>query len=103
MSVNDQSASNAPLFPFKSPLRVPLHTVYTEPIFLSVLSFSLTVSVCGPPPPQVAKMNERLIEASRHFKKKQPKGTTDVWWLFDDGGRCYYPGKAFGLASYMSH
>ncbi|XP_038139320.1 solute carrier family 12 member 1 [Cyprinodon tularosa] len=44
------------------------------------------VSVCGPPPPQVAKMNERLIEASRHFKKKQPKGTTDVWWLFDDGG-----------------
>ncbi|KAM4744114.1 solute carrier family 12 member 1 [Anableps anableps] len=44
------------------------------------------VSVCGPPPPQVAKMNERLVEASGQFKKKQPKGTTDVWWLFDDGG-----------------
>ncbi|XP_040913487.1 solute carrier family 12 member 1 [Toxotes jaculatrix] len=44
------------------------------------------VSVCGPPPPQVAKMNERLLEASAHFKKKQPKGTIDVWWLFDDGG-----------------
>ncbi|XP_012732601.2 solute carrier family 12 member 1 [Fundulus heteroclitus] len=44
------------------------------------------VSVCGPPPPQVAKMNERLVEASAQFKKKQPKGTTDVWWLFDDGG-----------------
>ncbi|XP_041794212.1 solute carrier family 12 member 1 isoform X2 [Chelmon rostratus] len=44
------------------------------------------VSVCSPPPPQVAKMNERLVEASAQFKKKQPKGTIDVWWLFDDGG-----------------
>ncbi|XP_034050087.1 solute carrier family 12 member 1 [Thalassophryne amazonica] len=44
------------------------------------------VSVCGPPPPQVAKLNERLMEASTQFKKKQPKGTIDVWWLFDDGG-----------------
>nr|BAK74831.1 Na-K-Cl cotransporter [Paralichthys olivaceus] len=44
------------------------------------------VSVCGPPPPQVARMNERLLEASAQFKKKQPKGTIDVWWLFDDGG-----------------
>ncbi|KAK7912580.1 hypothetical protein WMY93_012791 [Mugilogobius chulae] len=44
------------------------------------------VSVCGPPPPQVAKMNEKLVQASNQFKKKQPKGTIDVWWLFDDGG-----------------
>lgn len=44
------------------------------------------VSVCAPPPPQVARMNERLMEASAQFKKKQPKGTIDVWWLFDDGG-----------------
>ncbi|KAK9542413.1 hypothetical protein VZT92_000278 [Zoarces viviparus] len=44
------------------------------------------VSVCGPPPPQVAKMNEKLLEASAQFQKKQPKGTIDVWWLFDDGG-----------------
>uniref|UniRef100_A0A3B4FUK6 Solute carrier family 12 member 1 n=1 Tax=Pundamilia nyererei TaxID=303518 RepID=A0A3B4FUK6_9CICH len=44
------------------------------------------VSVCGSPPPQVAKMNEKLVEASLQFKKKQPKGTIDVWWLFDDGG-----------------
>uniref|UniRef100_A0A665TBW8 Solute carrier family 12 member 1 n=1 Tax=Echeneis naucrates TaxID=173247 RepID=A0A665TBW8_ECHNA len=44
------------------------------------------VSVCGPPPEHVAKMNERLLEASAQFKKKQPKGTIDVWWLFDDGG-----------------
>uniref|UniRef100_A0A3P9P1D5 Solute carrier family 12 member 1 n=1 Tax=Poecilia reticulata TaxID=8081 RepID=A0A3P9P1D5_POERE len=49
------------------------------------------VSVCGPPPPQVAKMNEKLVEASGQFKKKQPKGTIDVWWLFDDGGRCHFP------------
>ncbi|XP_022058883.2 solute carrier family 12 member 1 isoform X2 [Acanthochromis polyacanthus] len=44
------------------------------------------VSVCGPPPQQVAKMNEKLLQASTQFKKKQPKGTIDVWWLFDDGG-----------------
>nr|XP_046248623.1 solute carrier family 12 member 1 [Scatophagus argus] len=44
------------------------------------------VSVCGPTSPQVAKMNEKLLEASTQFKKKQPKGTIDVWWLFDDGG-----------------
>ncbi|XP_070687017.1 solute carrier family 12 member 1 [Pempheris klunzingeri] len=44
------------------------------------------VSVCSPPPAHVAKMNERLLEASAQFKKKQPKGTIDVWWLFDDGG-----------------
>uniref|UniRef100_A0A8D0AMJ7 Solute carrier family 12 member 1 n=1 Tax=Sander lucioperca TaxID=283035 RepID=A0A8D0AMJ7_SANLU len=35
---------------------------------------------------QVAKMNERMLEASAQFHKKQPKGTIDVWWLFDDGG-----------------
>uniref|UniRef100_A0A3Q3D2E7 Solute carrier family 12 member 1 n=1 Tax=Hippocampus comes TaxID=109280 RepID=A0A3Q3D2E7_HIPCM len=44
------------------------------------------MSVCGPPPPQVAKMNEKLVQASAQFKTKQPKGTLDVWWLFDDGG-----------------
>ncbi|XP_054474326.1 solute carrier family 12 member 1 [Anoplopoma fimbria] len=44
------------------------------------------VSVCGPLPQQVAKMNEKLLEASAQFQKKQPKGTIDVWWLFDDGG-----------------
>ncbi|XP_037343067.2 solute carrier family 12 member 1 isoform X2 [Pungitius pungitius] len=44
------------------------------------------VSVCGPPPQEVAEMNEMLMEASSQFQKKQPKGTIDVWWLFDDGG-----------------
>uniref|UniRef100_G3PPC3 Solute carrier family 12 member 2 n=1 Tax=Gasterosteus aculeatus aculeatus TaxID=481459 RepID=G3PPC3_GASAC len=29
---------------------------------------------------------QRLLEASQQFKKKQGKGTIDVWWLFDDGG-----------------
>uniref|UniRef100_A0A4W6CVT6 Solute carrier family 12 member 2 n=1 Tax=Lates calcarifer TaxID=8187 RepID=A0A4W6CVT6_LATCA len=28
----------------------------------------------------------RLLESSQQFKKKQGKGTIDVWWLFDDGG-----------------
>ncbi|XP_060780297.1 solute carrier family 12 member 1 [Neoarius graeffei] len=34
----------------------------------------------------VLKINQRLMEASSQFKKKQGKGTIDVWWLFDDGG-----------------
>uniref|UniRef100_A0A3P8V8M6 Solute carrier family 12 member 1 n=1 Tax=Cynoglossus semilaevis TaxID=244447 RepID=A0A3P8V8M6_CYNSE len=55
-------------------------------LFMSFSVFSLPVSVCAPPPPQVVKRNEQLLEASAHFKKKQPKGTIDVWWLFDDGG-----------------
>ncbi|XP_028984649.1 solute carrier family 12 member 1 isoform X2 [Betta splendens] len=46
----------------------------------------LTTRVCSPQPPQMARMNERLLEASTQFKRKQPKGTIDVWWLFDDGG-----------------
>ncbi|XP_038606057.1 solute carrier family 12 member 1 isoform X1 [Tachyglossus aculeatus] len=32
------------------------------------------------------EINQRLVEASGQFKKKQGKGTIDVWWLFDDGG-----------------
>ncbi|XP_028312193.1 solute carrier family 12 member 2 isoform X1 [Gouania willdenowi] len=30
--------------------------------------------------------DQRLLENSLLFKKKQGKGTIDVWWLFDDGG-----------------
>ncbi|XP_046870972.1 solute carrier family 12 member 2 [Hypomesus transpacificus] len=30
--------------------------------------------------------DQRLLEASQQFQKKQVKGTVDVWWLFDDGG-----------------
>ncbi|NXD06356.1 S12A1 protein, partial [Nothocercus nigrocapillus] len=34
----------------------------------------------------VGEFNQKLLEASTQFKKKQGKGTIDVWWLFDDGG-----------------
>uniref|UniRef100_A0A8C3VB35 Solute carrier family 12 member 1 n=1 Tax=Catharus ustulatus TaxID=91951 RepID=A0A8C3VB35_CATUS len=34
----------------------------------------------------VGEFNQRLLEASTQFKKKQGKGTIDIWWLFDDGG-----------------
>ncbi|MBN3318382.1 S12A2 protein, partial [Atractosteus spatula] len=30
--------------------------------------------------------DQKLLEASTQFQKKQGKGTVDVWWLFDDGG-----------------
>lgn len=35
----------------------------------------------------VGELNQKLVEASAQFKKKQGKGTIDVWWLFDDGGK----------------
>ncbi|XP_052008495.1 solute carrier family 12 member 1-like [Xyrauchen texanus] len=44
------------------------------------------VSLDIPQALDLAKMNQRLVEASSQFKKKQDKGTIDVWWLFDDGG-----------------
>jgi hypothetical protein len=40
----------------------------------------------------VGEFNQKLVEASAQFKKKQGKGTIDVWWLFDDGGK---PSKVF--------
>ncbi|NP_001116071.1 solute carrier family 12 member 2 L homeolog [Xenopus laevis] len=30
--------------------------------------------------------DQRLLDASLQFQKKQGKSTIDVWWLFDDGG-----------------
>uniref|UniRef100_A0A3Q1IF20 Solute carrier family 12 member 2 n=1 Tax=Anabas testudineus TaxID=64144 RepID=A0A3Q1IF20_ANATE len=36
--------------------------------------------------PTVPLTDQRLLESSQQFKKKQGKGTIDVWWLFDDGG-----------------
>ncbi|XP_068166257.1 solute carrier family 12 member 2-like [Antennarius striatus] len=30
--------------------------------------------------------DQRLLDTSQLFKRKQGKGTIDVWWLFDDGG-----------------
>ncbi|XP_008334684.1 solute carrier family 12 member 2 isoform X1 [Cynoglossus semilaevis] len=34
----------------------------------------------------LSQTEKRLLESSQQFKKKQGKGTIDVWWLFDDGG-----------------
>lgn len=38
----------------------------------------------------VGEFNQKLVEASTQFKKKQGKGTIDVWWLFDDGGKMFW-------------
>uniref|UniRef100_A0AAY4CYX3 Solute carrier family 12 member 2 n=1 Tax=Denticeps clupeoides TaxID=299321 RepID=A0AAY4CYX3_9TELE len=35
---------------------------------------------------QLSAGDQKLLEASQQFRKKQCKGTIDVWWLFDDGG-----------------
>lgn len=46
--------------------------------------------------------DQRLLEASQQFQKKQGKGTVDVWWLFDDGGE-RAGGRAGGLSADASH
>ncbi len=55
----------------------------TKQRHLSFLSSSVPPDL--PQTADLAKMNQRLVEASSQFKK-QDKGTIDVWWLFDDGG-----------------
>ncbi|KAK3549037.1 hypothetical protein QTP70_028519 [Hemibagrus guttatus] len=52
---------------------------------LQFLQRLLTV-VEVPQTSDVLKISQRLMEASSQFKRKQGKGTIDVWWLFDDGG-----------------
>ncbi|XP_027029427.2 solute carrier family 12 member 2 isoform X3 [Tachysurus fulvidraco] len=56
---------------------------------------SKTTSVQNSPAVQKDKLSpttplniadQKLLEASQLFQKKQGKGTVDVWWLFDDGG-----------------
>lgn len=34
--------------------------------------------------------DQRLLDASTQFQKKQGKSNIDVWWLFDDGGNVLY-------------
>uniref|UniRef100_A0A3B3BV68 Solute carrier family 12 member 3 n=1 Tax=Oryzias melastigma TaxID=30732 RepID=A0A3B3BV68_ORYME len=76
----EEQQENEMMLHFLLRLPPPHHLIYC------IFPLSLSVSVNGAPPPQIAKMNERLMESSGLFKKKQPKGTIDVWWLFDDGG-----------------
>uniref|UniRef100_A0A6Q2XX41 Solute carrier family 12 member 2 n=1 Tax=Esox lucius TaxID=8010 RepID=A0A6Q2XX41_ESOLU len=40
----------------------------------------------GRKPQALNVADQRLLDASQLFKRKQGKGTVDVWWLFDDGG-----------------
>uniref|UniRef100_A0A4W4G7H5 Solute carrier family 12 member 1 n=1 Tax=Electrophorus electricus TaxID=8005 RepID=A0A4W4G7H5_ELEEL len=64
------------------------HTPYyvTPPSLLQVHLFMFTILRNVPHSSDVAKINQRLVEASSQFKRKQGKGTIDVWWLYDDGG-----------------
>ncbi|XP_067839362.1 solute carrier family 12 member 2 isoform X2 [Heptranchias perlo] len=45
----------------------------------------LKKEVKGPSVP-LNMTDQKLLQASSQFQKKQGKGTIDVWWLFDDGG-----------------
>lgn len=51
------------------------------------MSFPITHLDNKSHPVHLSIADENLLAASQQFKKKQCKGTIDVWWLFDDGGR----------------
>uniref|UniRef100_A0A8B9KCY5 Solute carrier family 12 member 2-like n=1 Tax=Astyanax mexicanus TaxID=7994 RepID=A0A8B9KCY5_ASTMX len=58
------------------PLALHLHLHYVINIMVYTKGPSVQLSIA----------DEKLLAASQQFKKKQCKGTIDVWWLFDDGG-----------------
>lgn len=33
------------------------------------------------------KINTEVIKSMNKFRNRKEKGTIDVWWLFDDGGK----------------
>lgn len=41
-----------------------------------------------------------VIENMNKFKLKQPAGTIDVWWLFDDGGKKLFSGNVNKAGDY---
>uniref|UniRef100_A0A8C5Q1H3 Solute carrier family 12 member 1 n=1 Tax=Leptobrachium leishanense TaxID=445787 RepID=A0A8C5Q1H3_9ANUR len=53
---------------------------------VNMSKYSSKKDVSATPSKHVGEYNQRLAETSELFKKKQGKGTIDVWWLFDDGG-----------------
>lgn len=73
--------------------------------FNSSFSTSLSLLFFPPPPPPpplylpdskghsspLNLADQRLLDASTQFQKKQGKNNIDVWWLFDDGGKLFYP------------
>uniref|UniRef100_A0A8C7XYN3 Solute carrier family 12 member 3 n=1 Tax=Oryzias sinensis TaxID=183150 RepID=A0A8C7XYN3_9TELE len=54
--------------------------VYLEHVVL--MCFLVATDIKSP----LSLTDQRLLESSQQFKKKQGKGSIDVWWLFDDGG-----------------
>ena len=35
------------------------------------------------------RLSTLMQKQKSYFSERQPKGTIDVWWLYDDGGKCY--------------
>uniref|UniRef100_A0A4W5NWH3 Solute carrier family 12 member 2 n=1 Tax=Hucho hucho TaxID=62062 RepID=A0A4W5NWH3_9TELE len=62
--------------------RTKLHDILTHPHSLAKQLILSTYKS----PQRLNVADQRLLDASQLFKRKQGKGTVDVWWLFDDGG-----------------
>uniref|UniRef100_A0A4W5NXY9 Solute carrier family 12 member 2 n=1 Tax=Hucho hucho TaxID=62062 RepID=A0A4W5NXY9_9TELE len=71
--------------------RTKLHDILTHPHSLAKQLILSTCLICFllkhySSPQRLNVADQRLLDASQLFKRKQGKGTVDVWWLFDDGG-----------------
>uniref|UniRef100_A0A4W6CVQ7 Solute carrier family 12 member 2 n=1 Tax=Lates calcarifer TaxID=8187 RepID=A0A4W6CVQ7_LATCA len=72
-----------------SPLIMRGNQYNTQLSSFSYQSVNMYLYVLSPAPETKSPLSltdQRLLESSQQFKKKQGKGTIDVWWLFDDGG-----------------
>lgn len=61
------------------------YTVLLWTLVIRLRSFCVSLTLPETKSP-LSLTDQRLLESSQQFKKKQGKGTIDVWWLFDDGG-----------------
>uniref|UniRef100_A0A452UQ19 Solute carrier family 12 member 3 n=1 Tax=Ursus maritimus TaxID=29073 RepID=A0A452UQ19_URSMA len=62
-----------------------LNQFFTLKIEVTLLAKYVSFSHTRPAVP-LNVADQKLLEASTQFQKKQGKNTIDVWWLFDDGG-----------------
>jgi hypothetical protein len=63
---------------------VARHIIHTHIYIYIVLKFSLFCRGPGG-----STLPKDVLNNLTQFQKKQKKGTIDVWWLYDDGGKAY--------------
>jgi hypothetical protein len=102
---SDNEHENGSVFEMTTETKVARFTVNPTPSTEDISSFKPSrtpsrqnVAVLGDPntvvnenapnkKPEFSAINKEVLKTANRYHKKQPKGTIDVWWLFDDGGK----------------